>query len=101
MTLCFYTKTIYALLEILGFLLLQMTTSENHDLLMPQNEQGDRGKAWIPFRGSEIPVLGFHYHPNQNVRQSPSVQTLAPWKRRTGIAAVVASLVGRGAGTSA
>jgi hypothetical protein len=25
-------------------LLLQMTTSENHDLLMPQNEQGDRGK---------------------------------------------------------
>src|SRR5271166_789874 len=36
MTLCFYTKTIYALLEILGFLLLQMTTSENHDLLMPQ-----------------------------------------------------------------
>jgi hypothetical protein len=63
-------KTITPLLENTQVLLLQMTTSENHDWLLPQNEQGDRGN--LPGRHLR------HFNSRSFFKQN-SAQTFAKW----------------------
>src|SRR5271166_2089022 len=98
MTLCFYTKTIYALLEILGFLLLQMTTSENHDLLMPQKRARGSRQGMDTISRIRNSCTGVPLSSEPKRTPKPVRANLSALERRTGIAAVVASLVGTRSG---